>query len=374
MTSPALVNIKRSQDEYLNMIIRYESLVCQDRMSAKDVAMMLDEIKCFWLERLEAIEFELEELADKHSCFLLCGAIYLCIPDYEHYYYKSLGDYHLLFDPLLKMESFFRAPKDRMDSKETMKLFQEVYNDTIEVLQKYKNHFLILPIREIAVKDESEHLDILEKASISFISSLLNKDFKNNEELFSTYQSFEEIENDIDCDIRGHLIFNEIDSTDMSLREKIERYHKRQRNLAALTRGMTESQIFYLSIFTFISQIIDVLLICTYLRVCPYIRFDVSFHYLILVMSNFHENSNLKEMLEKAIVFYIQRKAIEVERFANVKFDDFCKRLENKSLLDVIMNKIHTQGIDIVKGGFEQVDAIISKEFDAIIPINNSEA
>ncbi len=91
-------------------------------------------------------------------------------------------------------------------------------------------------------------------------------------------------------------------------------------------------------------------------------------------MSNFHKNSNLKEMLEKAIVFYIQRKAIEVERFANIKFDDFCKLLENKSLLDVIMNKIHTQGIDIVKGGFKQVDAIISKEFDAIIPINNSDA
>lgn len=101
MNHPSLINIQKSQEKYCDMIIQYKSLFGQDEIDLKEIAFMLDEIKCFWLENLEPIEFELEELTEKHSCFLLSGAIYLNVADYEHYYFKILGDYHLLSDPFL---------------------------------------------------------------------------------------------------------------------------------------------------------------------------------------------------------------------------------------------------------------------------------
>ena len=72
-------------------------------------------------------------------------------------------------------------------------------------------------------------------------------------------------------------------------------------------------------------------------------------------------------MIEKTIMFYILRKTIEEKKFENIKFYDFCKLIENKSLLDVIIGKIHAQGIDVCKGGIKQVQSIIAKEFDEII-------
>ena len=194
MNTSLLTNIKTFQVEYLEKVSRYKSLIDQEEVPVKEIAFMLDEVKCFWLERLETIEFELEELSASKSCFLLSGAIYLNLPDYEHYYFKSLGDYHLLSDPFLRMESFFRVPEDRINIKETIDYFKRTYIDTIEVLTKYKNCFFILPIREMAIKDESKHYELLETFSLRFISSTVNKHFSSREEFCKNYKSFEEID------------------------------------------------------------------------------------------------------------------------------------------------------------------------------------
>lgn len=367
MNASPLANIKKSQEEYLEKVSRYKSLVDQEGVSVKEIAFMLDEVKCFWLERLEAIEFELEELTTDNSCFLLSGAIYLNAPDYEHYYFKSLGDYHLLSDPFLRMENFFRVPEDRINHKETIVYFKEAYIDTLEVLTKYKNHFFILPIREMAIKDESKHYELLETFSLRFISSMVNKQFSSREEFCNNFKSFEEIENNMDGFVREHLKFSDTDESGLSLRGKIDRYLETPMSFKQLTKDKSESEIFWISIFSWISQISEILYICVYLRLFPYIRFDVTFHYLTIVMYTFIDDKNLKEMIEKTIVFYILHKTIHKKKFENIEFNDFCKLIENKSLLDVIIGKMHVQEIDICKRGIKQVQSIITEEFDAII-------
>ncbi|MDO8261339.1 MAG: hypothetical protein Q7T50_07685, partial [Candidatus Magasanikbacteria bacterium] len=204
MISPLVPNIKKTQEEYLAMLNQYKSFFDQQEVRIKEIAFMVDEIKCFWLEKLDIVKFELEELAKDNSCFLLTGAIYLDVSGYEHYYFKSLGDYHLLPDPFLRMEYFFRVPEDKINAKETIDYLKDVFPDTIEILTKYKNQFFILPVREIAVKDESEHYDLLEKFFLRFVSSILQKPFPNKEEFYASYKSFEEIEKGMDNYVREH--------------------------------------------------------------------------------------------------------------------------------------------------------------------------
>jgi hypothetical protein len=364
--SPLLVNIKKSQQDYLLKIIQHKSMINQKELSVKEISFLLDEIKCFWLERLKIIDFELEELTEKHLCFLLSGAIYLNVSEYEHYYFKSLGDYHLLYDPFLKMENFFRIPEENINKKETIDYFKKVYADTIEILTKYQNQFFILPIKEIAIVDDKKHHEMLEKFFFNFLSSSFKKDLTSEEDFFKNYESFEEIEDDMDNYIRDHLILSDSSDLGLSLRNKIERYCKTQMNFASLIKEKTEPQIFFISIYSWISQIIDILLICVILRIYPYIRFDVTFHYLTLLMYTFIEDRKLKELIEKTIISYIFYKTINEENFKKIKFGDYCKLLENKSLLNVIISKIHEIGIDIFEGGVKQVESVIKKEFDEI--------
>ena len=150
MTTPSLVNIRKAQDRYFELLLEHRKTLSDSDFSAKTFTIMLDDLKYFWLERLEILEFELDELAADYSCFLLSGAIYLNISNNEHYYFKSLGDFHLLSDPLLKVEPYFRYPEGSINYEDYKDYFKNVYNDLLKILENFKNYFFILPISEIS--------------------------------------------------------------------------------------------------------------------------------------------------------------------------------------------------------------------------------
>ena len=152
MKSTTMINIQKAQDEYLKLLLEYQEYVVGGDLSVTRICELLDEIKCFWLERTKIIEFELEELTDNMMCFALFGAIYLDVSEYEHYYFKSFGDRQILLDPILKMDSFFRISQNKINYEFTTNYFKKAYLDTIEVLTTYKGCFLILPIDEIALE------------------------------------------------------------------------------------------------------------------------------------------------------------------------------------------------------------------------------
>lgn len=127
MNSLRMINIQKAQNEYLGLLLGYEEFVSGDDLSLMKICELLDEIKCFWLERLKIIEFELDELTDNKMCFALFGAIFLNVSEYEHYYFKSFGDTHIIPDPFLKMETFFRIPQEKLNYEFTTDYFKKAY-------------------------------------------------------------------------------------------------------------------------------------------------------------------------------------------------------------------------------------------------------
>lgn len=298
MTSPTLVNIKKAQKEYLAMLSQYKDLFGQEDIPKKQIAPILDEISCFWLGRLEAVEFELRELTETNSCFLLSGAIYLNVFDNEHYYFQSLGDYHLLPDPFLKMETLFRLPDNIAVSEEAIDYLKKVFKDTLEILEKYGNHFFILPTRELAIKDDVEHQEIMEVFFARFVSEIIKRPVSNIKEFCEAHKSFEEIENAIDADVRELLKYSDSKESGLSLREKILQYCDSQMGLKDLLKNKPETEVFWVTTYSLVAQVIDILLICLRLNVLPYIRFEVTFHYLVLLMDTFIEDKDLKRLLK----------------------------------------------------------------------------
>ncbi len=356
-------NIQRFQAEYQELIVDYKTVFQTNGITFRTIALFLDEVKFFWLEKLDIIAFELEELTENNACFVLCGAIYLDVSEYEHYYFKSIGDYHLLFDPFLKMEHFFRAPEDKIDSTQTIEYFKRVFSDTIEIVTHCQNYFYILPIRQLAVEDEKQRHELLGKFFLDFLSSAFNKEFTDQNDFRHQYQTFEQIEDGMDPYVCQNLVFSEYDNEGMSLREKLEQCCKTQMNFGELVKEQPESQIFLLAVYSWLSQIIDILLICVYLRIIPYIRFGITFHYLVLIMYTFIDDQNLKEVIEKTIVFYIFRKTADVATFKNKDFSEYCMTVNDRNILDNILDKMREQQIDIFHGGTKRVELIIQDEF-----------
>lgn len=364
-------NIQKAQDEYYELLLGYQQTLSDSESAPRSINMMLDNIKFFWLEKLDIIEYELEELTSTHTCLLLSGAIYLNIADEEHYYFKSLGDFHLISEPLLKMEVFFRHPEDSMNFEEQIKYFRNAYNDVIEILKEYRNYFFILPIDEIVNKGIKNRFELLETFFLRFMSTVFQKDFDDEESFYDIYETYEEIESGIGENGLKYMVFRDLYDTELSLRERIER-HCKTPFASEIVKDRTEAQIFWTILFSQVSQIIDTLLTGSYLGVIPYIRYNITFNYLLLLMDTFTEDKDIKSMIQKTIVCHIFHISVDKERFEGLDFEKYAKLLENKSLLGEIIKKMNAQEIDITKGGVNTVRDIILKEFEGIIKLSNN--
>ena len=196
-----------------------------------------------------------------------------------------------------------------------------------------------------------------------FISDAFDFEFNNSEEFCQKYNSFEEIEKGLVNFVRDHLIFNDFSDKQLPLRKKIERLQVDRANISSLIANKSDGQCFLISVYSYVAQIADMLYICSLLRINPYIRFDVTFHYLTLVMHVFIDDINLRAIIEKSIICYLFRKRIDVGIYKKLTFFDYCQILEKKSMLNAIIEKIQSLRINIFEDEVEKVVSIIDNEF-----------
>jgi hypothetical protein len=367
MKSSTLLNINRSQEEYLNLLLQYKEDVQASDLSVTKICALLDEVKCFWLKQIKPIEFELEELAESQTCFVLSGAIFLNVSEYEHYFFKSLGDCHIISDPFSKFEMIFRHPEDEINVVYTVNYFKRAFLDTLEILTTYKGYFYVLPIQEIAIEEPQKHRELLDMFFWKFISEAFGDDFKSNKDFHEKYKTLEEVETGLSSYVRNHLVFDDLADRNLSLRERVEKHSSQYTNISSAIAIKSDVQSFLIAVFSYIAQIADVLYVCSVLRLNPYIRFDITFTYFTMVMNIFVDDENLRKMIERTLICYIFYKATDESKFEDIAFSDYCKRLENKALLNSIIYKIHVQGIDIFKDDTSKVVKIIEEEFESIL-------
>lgn len=356
-------NIETIQDEYKENFFRLYDSYFQEGITYELATRFIDEINSFWYKNKEFLNYEIERLTKNNSCFLLCGAIYLDIKEFEHYFFKTFGDYHFLPDPFLKLESFFSIPKGEIDLDNTLGYFSRVLRDTVEILSCCPKSFYFIPMRLLAIENESKHIELIDSFFIRFISKMCNQEFKTKDDFITQNWRYEDIEMKLSGNL-SEIIFSEIDESSKSLREKIDYYIQSQMNIKILTNGKSDSEIFLICLFSWLSQVLDILLICSYLRVTPYIRFSITFHYLTLVMYTFIEDNYLKTMIEKSIIFYIFRKSHDYKEFIGIDFNEYEQKVKQVDILKMIIKKMEKENFNIFEGGVEKLEKIITQKLN----------
>lgn len=367
MTKIVLQHIQKSQSEYQQLIIDFNQRCNPDELTWQKISYFLDELIGFWLERLDIVDVELEALTENKTCFLLSGAVFLNLSGNEHFYFKSLGDFHILPDPFLQMEHFFRASEASFDSSEIISYFRRVLEDTLKLLKNHQNSFYILPVRLLAIEDTDEHKKLLDSFFLSFLSSIFKKEYSNQDQFIEDFDSFEDIDNSLDSYVRQRLVFNDPSEGRLPLRKKIELHSQSQASFKMLLSNKREAEVFLITLFSYLSQVSDTLLLCSIQRFNPYIRYEVTFHYLVLVMYTFIDDENLRSMIEKAIIFYVFRKAMDGVFDHYDSFDEYCSKIATKNALPRIISKMREQEIDIFHSGIHELAQIIEQIFDDVI-------
>lgn len=367
MKRPNLLSINRSQDEYLNLLLYYEELVRSDELSIFTICSFLDEVNCFWLKRLKIIALEIEELTESNDCFVLFGDLSLDISNYEHYYFKALGDYHFIPDPFLKLEVFFRQHEEKINVKKTTKQFKKTFFRTLEILNSYKDCFYVLPVHEISVEDAEYHSELIENFFWNFISNAFDSDIRNREEFLKRFTTFEDIESNLISNLNQDLIFNNFDDFNLSLKDRVDLFVMEFNNVSTSIFFKSDADKFYLSVYSLISQLADMFYVCSVLRTNTYVFNDVTFSYLTLLMSNFIEEENLKKMIEKTLICYMFYRTIDKKIYIKMDFNVYIEKLKKAPLLNLILEKSNAQKINLFFDKPTKIIEIIKQEFTAIL-------
>ncbi len=358
-------NISKSQELYFELISAYKEIIFSEQVTQKQIAMFLDEVQSFWAEKKEILTIELGNLTSNNDCFMLSGAIYLDIKDHEHYIFKALGDKHVISDPFLKLEVFFRCPT-AFFANESIEIFRRAYLDIYQILSKYQDLFYVLPIKQLAIDNELEHSSLLNHFFISFVNSILNEQFNEIQEFFVKYKSFNDIQDNVSDFFKINLTFSNNDNN-LSIKEKCEFYIEQNNTLKKFMQGRTQPELFIACVQSYIGQIMDILTISATTGLIPFIRNEQTFNCLLMVMYTFIEDEFFRATLEKTIIFYIFFKSFDKSKLCLTKFDEYIEIVKEHNLLKLIIDKIHRAKIDIFKSGVAEIAAIIEEVFNPVI-------
>jgi len=363
MRQPTFQHTIQFQSEYRELIAQFTSNHNIDELTPRQIALFMDEVKYFWMERLDIIRVELESLTERNTCFLLSGPIYLNVAENEHFYFKSLGDFHLLHDPFLKIENFFRISESLIAKGEYVNYFRRVLIDSIKVLENYQLNFYILPIQLLAIQINQDHHEVLDKFFVNFLSSMFGKKYEEKDTFCTDFNTFEEIENQLEPYARDRIVFNRVGEETISLRRKIEMYITSQPGYTHVIAGLPEAKVFLIILHSYIVQISDILLTCSILGLYPYSRNEVTFSYLLLIMFTFMKDRMLRDMIEKTIIFYIFRKEMDCAFEHFESFEYYCQKIGEKKALPKILSNMRENDVDIFQSGVQKVTEIIQELF-----------
>ncbi len=352
-------NIKKVQEEYYELISKYKEVIFDEEVNSYEISRILDIITCFWLDKLEILELELDRLTNRYDCTVLSGAIYLDVKDNEHYLFKGLGDYHLLHDPLLKLEHFFNG-KELRDQSENISLFQRSYSDTLEVLKNYSKEFFILPINLIVYKDEKSRFDLGKTYYLKFLSSVFKKKFESIDDFGQNYKTYEDIEKQLPETFEYYFSYGQ-DQKYNSLKESIENY------LVIIGMSNTLSTSSENEKFTFVLssrllQVIDILTVSFGINAYPSVRDKNAFSSFRLIMYSFLEKDEYKSIIEKAIIFFIFYYITNKDILIKKDFNEYSKSIKDKKILKNILKEMKEKNIDLFKSGdFKELEILIEK-------------
>ncbi|WP_214754646.1 hypothetical protein [Exiguobacterium sp. s16] len=347
--------------EYNQLLKKFLSETENEPIKEITILNIIDEVTIFWRKKMTLIEYEIENGLFEEESLLLSGAVYLDVKENEHYFFTLFGENHIVDDPLIKLEVFFRNSENELLDNRLAGVFKNAYLDTLELTEKYMDKIYVLPISKM-IKKNYNNSDSIDIFYWRFISTILNSKIKSVSEFLSRFSSLSEIEKELDEFILGNLIFVDEDDSNISLEDRCERYKMEFPQFNKLSN----LEVFNVASYSFVAQIIDTLFVSSILGTTPYIRNNVSFRYFLLLKDTFIKDKEIKEMVEKSIVLYIAYKTIPESKLTKYSFDEFYNRVNRNNLMCNVLQKIKSNKIDIVYGKSSLTQQIINDEINSV--------
>lgn len=345
--------VKDIQNEYLEMLIKIK-----DKIDTVDYMYIIDEINIFWYSKRDVVKFYLSNIAPQDNAYIFTGATYLDVDDFEHYPFVMMGNIHMVDDPLCKYSRVVPECKSH-DFLETLRnqIICSV-EDNIKILSQYSSVILILPLHLLYDND----MKLINKIADNMFLSLFSIENINMDIYFKKFSSIHDIVASLKPDIERYIVFDEGEDLEKSLIERFRDYIAKT-NLP-LPEGKNDAFKFWILVYGFIAQALDIILCCTNFKLIPYLRYRVTFQYVALLGQNLSDVSQVKKMLFKCKIAHVVYMIFDKEKVRSTSFEKFYNRLNEYKFSDKVEKDIRNEIDDLDNVSINRIVKILNDNID----------
>ncbi|WP_425806110.1 hypothetical protein ACHOLT_04690 [Desulfitobacterium sp. Sab5] len=277
----------------------------------------LDEINIFWYSNMDAVKMYLHYVISNNDSYVFTASTFMDIGDNEHYPFLLLGKMHILDDPLSKYSVVLAKEVPGNFNNRLKEQIVLIATDNIRILEECDNKILVLPLRLLS--QSNEHMPLYLEGEKAFIS--LFKGIKDIKDYFLKCNTWNDILKYVRDDIGNIIIFTENDDITKPF---VQRFQNAVHELEYMfEENSTDAHKFFILVYGYIQQSVDVLMSCVEYNCIPYLRNMVSFNYFMLLSDSFKELPIIPDVRYKCCIAHLIYRLYNKEKFECLSVNTF---------------------------------------------------
>lgn len=328
------------------------------KFSTEDLPMIVDEINLFWYANRDLVRLILNNISTDYDCYTFTGATFLDVDDLEHYPFVVLGRVHVVDDPLHKYAGIISSIHNQDFSEQLSKQMLLSIKDNIKILENYSDTIYILPVTLMSDTDS----DLVKEAAKQAFFSMFKDKSITLKKYCNEFINIEDVKKALNDGVSKTLIFSD-DNNDDDLCSRFRR-HMAQAN--PFGDELNEAMLFFYTVNGFFLQAFDILLKCAEYNMIPYLRYEVTFRYTILLGNNFSNNTEMQNILFKSICTHLLYRVFDKDKIKDTDIKYFIDTINKVNFNGNLLEALNKAGVNISKPSFKKIMDVMKNELQII--------
>lgn len=330
-----------------------------NKFSTKDFPMIVDEINLFWFANRDLVRLILNNISSDYDCYTFTGATFLDVDDLEHYPFVTFGRVHVVDDPLYKYSSIVSGIHNQDFAEKIREQMLLSIKDNIKIIENYSDIIYIFPVT--LMSDNISELS--KKAAEQAFFSMFKDNSITLEKYANEFKSIEDIKKALKDNVSETLVFSEDDSGE----ELCSRFRNHIAQILPFNNEINEAMLFLYTVNGFFLQAFEILLRCTEYHMIPYLRYEVTFRYIILLGANFANNADMQLILFKSICTHLLYRVFDKNRIRNTDFKCFVNKVVKDNFDRNLFETLYKSGVKLSNPSFQKIMDVMNDELNKIL-------
>lgn len=356
------------EDELYRIQIEYKSILenALKNIHQKDSSAIIDEIGVFWERNKKIVQCILRYLFPAYDGYVFTSATILDLDDSEHYPFVSLGKFHFWDDPIYRYVTLIRNTEINKDFEQKMRdQIISTIRDNIKIVDQALGIIYILPIRLITEANQLAHKAATQAFFSMFKDELDIMTYKGN------FKTIIDVKKGLSAGIEKNIILLDGEDATLDLETRFGNY--KASTVLPLSSDATDAEIFWFSVYSYLLQAFDTILISLEHKLIPYIRYEVAFKYIVKISGNFGDNEELSDMVLKCIVAHLLHHNFDKQNIDGIDFREYYKAVQSYDIENKIFCDLKQKNLNLTNMSLGDLTTTIDNALESFFTWFNEE-